>query len=66
VSRREPSDEVKRNRRKALDAGMAAYGEAAADGDEDGAARHLDTLKVLKLLVPDEFGRLQPGPDVAD
>jgi hypothetical protein len=66
MTRREPSDEVKQNRRKALDAGMAAFGEAAQDGDEDRAARELDTLKALKLLVPDDCGRLQPGPDVAD
>jgi hypothetical protein len=63
--RREPSGEVKRNRREALDAGIAAYGKAAKAGDEEAAARELDTLKALGLLVPDEFGRLQPGPDVA-
>lgn len=66
MSRRDPSDEVKQNRREALDAGMTAYGKAANSGDEDRAARELDTLKALGLLVRDDCGRLQPGPDVAD
>lgn len=63
---RKVSEEVKKNRRKALDGGMAAYRRAANSGDEEGAARYLDELKALKLLVPDEYGRLEPGPDVAD
>jgi hypothetical protein len=63
---RKCSDEVKKHRREALDAGMAAFGQAVEDGDEDAAARELDTMKALDLLVPDECNRLQPGPDVAD
>lgn len=66
MSRRERSDEVRQNRREILDAGQAAYGAAVRDGDEEAAARELDTLKALGLLVRDDCGRLQPGPDVAD
>jgi hypothetical protein len=62
---RNVSDEVKRHRREALDAGLDEYLAAAAAGDEKTAGRALDELKALKLLVPDEAGVLQPGPDVA-
>jgi hypothetical protein len=66
VSRkREVSDEVKQDRREALDAGLDEYLAAVACGDKAGELRELDTLKALELLVPDESGVLQPGPDVA-
>jgi hypothetical protein len=65
-SDRKVSDEVKQHRREALNAGMAAFGRAVKAGDENAAALELDTIKALGLLVPDEYNRLQPGPDVAD
>jgi hypothetical protein len=63
---RNVSDEVKRHRREALDAGLDEYLAAVARGDKAGELRELDTLKALELLVPDEAGVLQAGPDVAD
>jgi len=59
------SDEVKRHRREALDAGLDALVAAAAGGDETGAARELEALKALGLLVPGESGALRAAPDVA-
>lgn len=59
------SCEVRRSRRKALDAGLDAYLAAEARGDEEAARRELDALKAAGLLVPGESGVLQPGPDVA-
>jgi hypothetical protein len=63
---RKVPDKVQRDRREVLDKGLDAYLGAAASGDKKGAARLLDELKALKLLVPDESGGLGPGPDVAD
>jgi len=62
---REVPDKVKQDRREVLDAGIAAHVAAARDGDEEAANRILDEMKALKLLVPDENGVLQTGPDVA-
>jgi hypothetical protein len=63
---REVSDKVKQHRREALDAGLDEYLAATVAGDKKDAVRVLDELKALKLLVPDESGVLQAGPDVAD
>ena len=64
--RREVPEEVKQNRRKILDAGLAAYSKAAKAGNEEAAARELDVLKALDLVEEDDFGKLRPGPDVAE
>lgn len=62
MSNREASDEVKRHRREALDAGLDEYLAAAVAKDEKTANRALDELKALKLLVPDEKRRPPNGP----
>jgi hypothetical protein len=64
--KREVPAEIKANRRKILDAGMKAYGEAVDAGDEAGAAAGLEAMKVLGLVVEAPNGLLATGPDVAD
>lgn len=63
---REVSDEVKQNRREALNAGMDAYGDAVDAGDDAKAARELETMKALGLVVEAPNGLLVTGQDVAD
>ena len=63
---REVPQEVSEQRREALNAGMAAYDEAMASGDEDQAAGELEAMKALKLVVQIPGGPLVTGPDVAD
>lgn len=64
--KRKVSQEVKANRREALDAGMDAYQDAVDAGDEKKAATELEALKALKLLVQIPGGPLVTGPNVAD
>jgi len=64
--KREVSQEVKDNRRKALNAGMDAYQDAVDAGDEKQAAAEMAAMKALKLVVQIPNGPLVTGPDVAD
>ena len=63
---RQVPDKVRRERRKALSAGLAAYDKAVAAGDGERAAGEVETLKALGLVVTLPNGLLVAGPDVAD
>jgi hypothetical protein len=66
VSRKDWAARVRLLRRAALAAGTAACAVARKAGDEAAAARILDEMTALRLLVRDASGELRVSPDVAD
>ncbi len=66
AQRRPAPAEVQGNRREILGASIAAYQAAVDGGDPVGAARELEAMRTVDLVVPDGKGGLKSGPDVAD